>query len=160
MKRKVTITLGIVAGLVVLGIAYFAVLSATAKRPDNLGATDGKLASCPSSPNCVCSQGDPGDAEHFIEPLTYSGTAEEAMKRLEEVVTGMPRTNVVAQQDNYLHAEFTSALFRYVDDVEFLVVPDPGQIHVRSASRVGHSDLGANRERVEAIRTAFNAQQN
>jgi len=157
---KLKVTAGIIVGLIVLGIGYFAVLSATAKRPDNLGATDGKLAACPDKPNCVCSQGDPADAGHFIEPLPYSGTADEAIARLEQVISEMPRTNVVKREDNYLHIEFTSALFRYTDDVEFLVDSEQNQIHVRSASRVGHSDLDANRTRVEAIRTALQSPAN
>jgi uncharacterized protein (DUF1499 family) len=155
--KKLKVTLGVIAGLVVLGIAYFAILSMTARRPDNLGARGGKLAACPSSPNCVCSQGDPADAEHFIAALDFSGTPADALQRLHKVVTAMPRTNVVTQGDDYMHVEFTSTLFRYVDDVEFVVDEPAHQIHVRSASRVGHSDLGANRKRVEAIRANFEA---
>lgn len=73
------------------------------------------------------------------------------MERLKSIVAGMPRAKVVSSTDRYLHAEFTSALFRFVDDVEFLIDPDAKQIHFRSASRVGYSDLGANRRRMEAI---------
>ena len=67
----------------------------------------------------------------------------------------MPRTKVVRQDERYLHAEFTSALFRFVDDVELLLDADAGVVHVRSASRIRYSDMGANRRRVEAIRSAF-----
>lgn len=77
------------------------------------------------------------------------------MQRLRQIVNAMPRTRVVATTDDYLHVEFTSALLRFVDDVEFRVDVDAGVIHVRSASRVGRYDFGVNRRRVEAIRDAF-----
>lgn len=134
----------------VLGLA---VLSATAKRPALLGVINGRLAECPSAPNCVSSQAaDPG---HQIAPLKFEGGAVEALQRLKQVLGTIPRLKIVTEQDNYLHAEATSLLFRFVDDVEFLVDPQAGVIHCRSASRVGHSDLGVNRARIEQIRKAF-----
>ncbi len=128
-------------------------LSCSSKRPANIGIRDGKLAPCPESPNCVSSMA--GDEAHFIEPLSYTGSAEEARERLIETVKSMKRTKIVAEDENYIHAEFTSAIFRFVDDVEFLFDRDANRIHVRSASRVGHSDLGVNRKRVEEIRNKF-----
>jgi len=119
-------------------------------RPANLGTHDGKLAPCPSSPNCVSSQS-PDDA-HRIAPLTYSGWAADAMKKLTSIVQTFPRTSVITVSNSYLHAEFTSAIFRFVDDLEFLVDDTAKVIHVRSASRLGTSDLGVNRKRVEQIR--------
>jgi len=119
-------------------------------RPANLGTHDGKLAPCPSSPNCVSSQS-PDDA-HRIAPLTYSGRAADAMKKLTAIIQTFPRTSVITVSDSYLHAEFTSGLFRFVDDVEFLVDNTAKVIHVRSASRMGYSDLGVNRKRIEQIR--------
>ncbi len=126
------------------------------QRPSNLGVKDGKLAPCPTSPNCVVSQGIP-DAGHAIAPLPYSGDATSAMQRLEAVVKAMPRTAIVEKTDTYLYAEFTSQLMGYVDDVEFYLDPTESVIHVRSASRLGESDLGVNRKRVEAIRSALSA---
>ena len=119
-------------------------------RPANLGTHDGKLAPCPSSPNCVSSQS-PDDA-HRIAPLTYSGRDADAMKKLTSIVQTFPRTSVITVSDSYLHAEFTSAIFRFVDDLEFLVDDTEKVIHVRSASRMGYSDLGMNRKRIEQIR--------
>jgi len=124
-------------------------------RPANLGTHDGKLAPCPSSPNCVSSQS-PDDA-HRIAPLTYSGRAADAMKKLTAIIQTFPRTSVITVSDSYLHAEFTSAIFRFVDDMEFLVDDTVKVIHVRSASRMGYSDLGVNRKRVEEIRRLWNA---
>lgn len=126
------------------------------QRPSNLGVTDGQLSPCPSSPNCVVSQGNP-DAEHGIAPLVYSGDAPSALAKLESVIQAMPRTAIINKTDTYLYAEFTSKLMGYVDDVEFYLDPEASVIHVRSASRLGQSDLGVNRKRVEEIREAFSA---
>ncbi len=131
----------------------FAVLSLTSRRPSNLGVTSGRLAPCPSSPNCVCSQ--EGDPAHHTEPIAYSG--EDPVGRLAGVIAAMPRAKLVTKTDDYLHAEFTSLVFRFVDDVEFQVDRRAKLIHCRSASRAGHSDLGVNRRRIEAVRQAFDA---
>jgi uncharacterized protein (DUF1499 family) len=144
----------VVAACVALGgVAVLAVLSAVARRPANLGVHDGRLADCADTPNCVCSQAD--DAAHRVEPLPYQGRPAEAMARLRAVLDAQPRTRVVTSAENYLHAECTSLLFRFVDDVEFLLDPTAGVIHCRSASRAGRGDLGVNRRRIEAIRLAF-----
>lgn len=124
------------------------------QRPSTLGVKDGQLSPCPSSPNCVVSQGNP-DAEHAIDPIAYSGEATSALAKLEAVITEMPRTAIIEKNDTYLYAEFTSKLMGYVDDVEFYLDPAESVIQVRSASRLGQSDLGANRKRIEAIRAAF-----
>ena len=125
------------------------------QRPNTLGVKNGKLTSCPQSPNCVVSQGEE-DAEHAIAPLPYSGDRSSAMARLIAVVQAMPRTEIIQQTDNYLYAEFTSQLMGFVDDVEFYLPDAAGVIHVRSASRLGESDLGVNRQRIEAIRSQLN----
>ncbi|HSM83806.1 MAG TPA: DUF1499 domain-containing protein [Nodosilinea sp.] len=125
-------------------------------RPTNLGVKEGKLAPCPGSPNCVVSQG-AADAEHAIAPLPYSGDPAQAMAQLVAIVTAMPRTTIVESTDNYLYAEFATKLMGFVDDVEFYLDPAESVIQVRSASRLGKSDLGVNRQRVEAIRQALTA---
>jgi uncharacterized protein (DUF1499 family) len=130
-----------------------ALFSFSGTRPTNIGVTDGKLLACPDSPNCVSSQ--ETDAEHKIAPLTYTGDPVKAMTDLKAVIASMPRTKIVTAEGNYLYAEFTSALMGYVDDVEFYLNADKGTIEVRSASRLGQSDLGANRDRVESIRAQF-----
>ena len=122
-------------------------------RPSQIGAVAGQLAACPDSPNCVSSQST--DPKHAIAPLRYEGPEEKAWKRLIEAVSGMKRSRIVVAGERYLRAEFTSALFGFVDDVEFLLDEGAGVIHVRSASRVGYSDLGVNRRRVEEVRTRF-----
>lgn len=121
------------------------------KRPKRLGVKEGRLGDGPNKPNWVCSHTE--RKSHHIQPLAFSGSADEAFARLKKVVLGMPRTELIREEPNYLYVEFTTGLMRYVDDVEFY--NDGKSIHVRSASRIGYSDLNANRKRVEAIRQAF-----
>jgi len=130
-------------------------LCCTGSKPSGLGVSDGKLSPCPDSPNCVSSRS--SDEKHFIPPLRYTGSLAEARERLIRTINSMKRTNITRAEDRYLHAEFTSAVFRFVDDVEFLFDDSEKVIHVRSASRIGYSDFGVNRKRVETIRTRYQA---
>jgi uncharacterized protein (DUF1499 family) len=123
------------------------------KRPDSLGVKEGKLAPCKRSPNCVSSQADPADREHYIAPIVFKGGALEAMAAVRKAVEGMERATVVRHESGYLYAEFRSKLLRFVDDVEFAADGKSGLIHVRSASRLGRRDFGVNRARVEALRS-------
>jgi uncharacterized protein (DUF1499 family) len=129
------------------------VAGCTGSRPMNLGVHDGKLAPCPASPNCVSSQST--DKDHAVEPFPFSGAPAEAMADLKKVLSRMPRARIVTTTETYLHAEFTSALFRFVDDVEFWCDESARTIHLRSASRVGNSDLGVNRKRIESLTVAM-----
>ena len=117
---------------------------------DSAGDRDGALAPCPASRNCVSSQA--ADERHRVAPLTFTGTASEAMTRLAAILLELPRITIVAADGVYLRAESRSAIFRFVDDVEFLADEAAKVIHVRSASRLGSSDLGVNRRRVESVR--------
>jgi len=119
------------------------------KRPGNLGVREGKLAPCKRSPNCVCSQANPADAEHYIAPL--HGT----MDAVAKAVAGFPRASVIERRNDYLYAEFRSRLLRYVDDVEFFF--DGRVLQVRSCSRLGRRDFGVNRKRIEALRSLIEA---
>jgi len=112
-----------------------------------------KLATCPSSPNCVSSAATADG--HRIEPIRFTGTPDAALARLRSVIEGMTRARVTRADGDSLHAEFTSWLLRFVDDVDCVVDAAAGVIHIRSASCVGYSDLGVNRKRVETIRAAF-----
>lgn len=115
------------------------------KRPNNLGVKDGKLTPCPGTPNCVNSQSD--NPQSKIEPL-----ASVAIADLKKVIESMEGAKIIEQTDNYLYAEFKTKLMGFVDDVEFFVDPRENVTHVRSASRLGKSDLGVNRKRIELIR--------
>ncbi len=118
-------------------------------------AFESRLKPPPRTPNCVSSLADPGDRGHWIAPLDIAGEPAEAMNRIRALIEGMPRVRIEIAQDDYLHAVFTTAVFRWKDDLEVQIDPDAGVAHVRSASRVGSSDLGVNRKRVEAIRAAL-----
>ncbi len=120
-----------------------------------LGIVDGRLALCPNKPNCVSSQAAASDKKHFIEALTYSGEPAQARERLDRAIAGMKHARVVVREANYWRAEFTSALWRFVDDVEFLFDDNARRIDIRSASRVGYGDFGVNRRRIEEIRHRF-----
>jgi uncharacterized protein (DUF1499 family) len=119
------------------------------KRPDNLGVRDGRLAPCKRSPNCVSSQADPADHEHYVAPILGSIAAARS------AVDSLPRTRVIAAEENYLYAEFRTRLLRYVDDVELYF--DGRVLQVRSCSRLGRRDFGVNRKRVEDLRALIEA---
>jgi len=111
------------------------------------------ITPCGTAPNCVSS--DATDEGHAIEALKFTGPAAKAWRAAKEALLSLPRTKIINENDRTLHAECTSALFRFVDDVEFELRAEQGIIAVRSASRVGYSDLGVNRRRIESVRAAF-----
>jgi uncharacterized protein (DUF1499 family) len=131
-----------------------ALLTACAgERPQNLGLRDGVLTSCPASPNCVSSYAT--DERHRIAPLSFSGDPEVAFNRLKQLLSQRGDVTVVAEQVGYLRVELHTRLF--VDDGEFLLDRERQVIQVRSASRLGYSDLGKNRSRLEEIRQSLAA---
>ena len=123
------------------------------RRPSNLGVKDGRLAPCKRTPNCVSSQADAADREHYIAPLAFRGS----MQDLRRAVESMERARLISAERNYLYAEFRTKLMRYVDDVELYYDEKQGVVHVRSASRLGRRDFGVNRKRVEALRALIQA---
>lgn len=118
-----------------------------------LGVQEGHLSACPSSPNCVVSQG--GDESHKIAPIAYTGDRDTTRDLLIKVLGVVPRTEIVAQTDDYIRAKSTSRLMGFVDDTEFYLPVDESVIHLRAAARLGESDLGVNRRRLEQIRLAL-----
>ena len=130
--------------------------------PADLGLREGKLKRPSKTPNSVSSQADlwPGDAQQDyarIAPLALVGSGPETMARLKTVVQAQPGAEVVKAEGDYLYAIFTTRLMKYTDDVEFWFDPAQQVVQVRSASRLGRGDLGANRARVEAVRAALQA---
>ena len=119
------------------------------KRPDDIGVVDGRLAPPKRTPNCVSSQADPADHEHYIAPLAFRGD----FSSVAAAVAGMRGATVIKREGNYLYAEYRTPIMRYVDDVELLYDPQAGVVHVRSASRLGRRDFGVNRNRIEALRS-------
>ncbi|MBA4368803.1 MAG: DUF1499 domain-containing protein [Desulfobacterium sp.] len=130
-------------------------VSCAGQRPVNLGVQSGRLSDCPSKPNCVNSQA--MDDDHAIAPFQYKGKKKAAFNRLKKVVESFERTTIIEEKENYLSVECKSAIMGFVDDVEFYF-PEENVIHVRSASRLGYSDLGVNRKRVEQLRKLFDAE--
>lgn len=122
------------------------------KRPDNLGLSEGRLAPPKRTPNCVSSQADPADAEHYIAPIAFKGDAIAALAAARKAIESMQGSTVIRHEGAYLYAEYRSKLLRFVDDVEFAFDEKAGVLHVRSASRLGRRDFGVNRARVEALR--------
>jgi len=127
--------------------------SCAGMRPTHLGVHDSALRPCPSSPNCVSS--DAGDPAHRVAALELAAPAAEAWRAARDAVASLPRTVIVTETPDYLHAECSSAIFGFVDDLELHLRPAEGVIAVRSASRLGYGDLGVNRRRVEALRAAL-----
>jgi uncharacterized protein (DUF1499 family) len=125
------------------------------KRPTNLGVKDGKLALPIPKPNNVSSQAGIADRAHYVAPFKFNGDPAAAFQRLVALVRAQPRAGVVTQDDKYLHAEFSTPLMGFVDDVEFLLAAEQRVIHVRSAARLGYADFGVNRKRVETLRAQF-----
>ena len=124
------------------------------RPPADLGVRDGRLKAPSATANSVSSQALlwPGREAAQIEPLPLRGSGPETIARLKSVVEAMPGAKVVEVRGDYLYAQFTTRLMKYVDDTEFWVDPAAGVVQVRSASRLGEKDFNVNRERVEAIR--------
>lgn len=125
----------------------------TSTQPDNIGVSAGKLANCPSTPNCVVSQG--ADTDHAIAPIPYTTDLATARQNLVNILGVVPRTQIVQQSDDYILAFSESRLMGFVDDSEFYFPKGENVIQVRAAARLGESDLGVNRRRLEQIRLAF-----
>jgi len=146
------ITLLVLLSLIVVAAFSMGVYS---HNPPELGLVHGKLSPCPDKPNCVYSEDDTANAQNRIQPLSTVGMENAAAWA--NLINAVKASGGSIQQysDTYLHATFTSSLFHFVDDVEARLDADNGTIHIRSASRVGHSDLGMNRKRVEKIRLEY-----
>lgn len=137
--------------LIAMVAAYFSVLGMKSRSGAPPGLVDGQLQKCGPEPNSVCSA--PGnDSAHTVAPLPLIPVAE--LTGLIEQAGGV----VVIRQEGYIASEFRSGLFGFVDDVELLVDPQAQRLHVRSASRVGYSDMGVNRERVAELRALIERQ--
>jgi uncharacterized protein (DUF1499 family) len=137
--------------IVLMSILSSILAACAGERPDHLGVRDGRLAECPGSPNCVSSQA--VDEGHRIAPLVFSDDPGPAFARLKQTLALRGDTTITEEGPGYLRVEFRTAFF--VDDGEFLLDGQQRWIQVRSASRLGYSDLGKNRRRLEAIRRQF-----
>ena len=145
MTGKITIALIAATIAFVIGVRMIA---NRAPRPDRLGVVGGKLQACPETPNCASSY-------EGLLPYTYSGDTGAARSALVDVLQDWPRTTIVREDTDYLHVEFRSRVFNFIDDGEFYFPEEGSVIHYRSAARTGHSDLGANEQRMAAIGEAL-----
>lgn len=140
-KLSIFIIIGCLAGLFIA--------AHVSPAPENLGINGGKLSLCPDSPNCVSSQESRGS--HSVPPIKASGTTDQVMTKIQTGITAMGG-KIITRNGPYLHAEFRSKWIRYVDDLECIFDESAGKIDIRSASRLGYSDLEVNRKRVEELR--------
>ena len=132
------------------GLVMAVILTSTAcASVENIGMTEGKLAPCPDSPNCVSTQSE--EKGHAMKPLPYLQTREASREKILSILKGMKRTEIVKLTESYIHAECRTALWRFIDDVEFFLDETARVVHFRSASRVGYYDFGLNRRRMKKI---------
>lgn len=140
--------------LAISGVIIFFALRWLVQRaspfPFNLGVEHGRLAPCPQSPNCVSTQAT--DEEHGIEPIVYEGDISAAHSTILAILQADPQFTITTNTPTYIHAEARTAVWQFIDDVEFFFDEAAGLIHFRSASRLGYGDGGVNRQRMEKIR--------
>ena len=141
----------IIVMIVVVIAVFFIYVGVSNQPPEDLGVTDGLLKPCPSSPNCVSTQAAPEDMAHYSEPIIYTGDRKETQLTIESYMLSKGNARIVSSTLGYVHFEIKSRLVGYIDDVEFYLPEADSVVHFRSASRVGHSDFGVNRERVRQI---------
>ncbi len=132
------------------GLMMAVILTATScGGGHSLGVKEGRLAPCPDSPNCVSTQSEV--KRHAMNPLPFVRTREASRERILSILKGMKRSTIVTITETYIRAEFRTALWRFVDDVEFFLDENARLVHFRSASRVGTYDFGVNRKRMKEI---------
>ncbi len=153
LKRFVVVLLIVAVMGVVLIFVLRWQIGQVSPRPTHLGVANGRLAPCPESPNCVSTY--ETDAEHGIEAMVYDGETAVAQEKLATLIQAMPNSTLITNEPGYIYAEFRSATLGFVDDIEFYFDAEAGLIHFRSASRLGYSDMGANRNRMKEIRSAY-----
>lgn len=134
--------------LIVFGLSLVAIVS-TAAGAEGSESPKSVIHPCPNKPNCVSSRAPEGPRR--MDPIRYKGSVEESRQRVLEIVRSFPRVAVVASSGNYLKVEVRSAIFSFIDDVEFEFDDAAKLVHFRSASRLGYYDFGVNRRRMEAI---------
>jgi len=148
LTRKILVVILLLAGGVI-----GALIALNLGAEPNPGWHNGRFQPCPDKPNCVCSQD--SDLAHQIGPISYQDSQPAAVEKIKAIVSGLERTELLSESEKHLHYAFTSLLFRFTDDVEFFIDDEQKMIHLRSASRVGHSDFGVNRKRMEEIKRRF-----
>ncbi len=139
-------------------VAFFVlrlVVQRLSPQPNNLGVENGRLSPCPQSPNCVSTQAT--NEEHEIAPINFDGEAATAHGKILAILQADPQFTIITDSSTYIHAEARTAVWQFIDDVEFYIDPASHLIHFRSAARLGYGDGGINRQRMEQIRAQFRA---
>lgn len=149
--KKIAIYIILLAVAIVIALFVTARMSRNGQAP---GLADGRLAHCPGPPHCVCSEY-PDAAERFVEPLEISSFSAENLTALMRAAIVESGGTVRSERADYISATYSSSLFGYVDDLEIRIDRQAGKIHFRSSSRIGYSDMGANRKRVESLKQRF-----
>ena len=108
--------------------------------PSDLGVHSGTLSPCTTPAHCA-------------RQAWASKSPEKDFKSMVAYVKEFPRTEVIEQTEHYIHAEASSALFGFVDDLELLLDISNGSIQARSVSRLGDSDLGVNANRLRELQS-------
>ena len=127
---------------------------AKSKKP--IGILNGKFHPCSKSPNCVSTHAT--DDKQKMNPIKFSGSLNEAKDKIIDIISSLKRSKIITNKENYIHAEFRTATFKFVDDVEFLFDDSEKIIHFRSRARSGYSDMGVNRKRMETIGNKYGNQ--
>jgi uncharacterized protein (DUF1499 family) len=144
----------LIAILAIVAVIALFVLGKVSETGQASGIVDGRLTRCPEKPNCVCSEYRKDD-RHFVEPLELTDQSAESGAATVRAIIIELGGEIKSERADYIAATFTSPLFRFADDLEIRIDKDVALIHFRSASRVGHGDLGANLKRVELIQARF-----
>jgi len=149
--------------LVVLALTFIFIVTrqiiipTISPAPENLGVSNGRFAPCRKTPNCVSTHADKSDKEHYIQPLKYETSQKEAYAKIIKAVQSIGgKTKIIISENVYIRVENMSPSMGYIDDLEIYFDDEAGDIHFRSASRLGYSDMGMNRKRVEQIKNNFN----
>jgi uncharacterized protein (DUF1499 family) len=145
--------IAVAVGAIGILLGRFLVIPRISPRPDNLGVTDGQLRPCPDTNNCVNSQDKSGYAE--MEPIPFRGDLDETRARMVRVINEMDRAEIVKHTTDYIHAEFKSLMWGFIDDVELYFDQANQVVHFRSASRIGRGDMGVNRDRMRDLSERF-----
>lgn len=150
-KKRVLIVVLLVTATVVWAAVRW--VNSRSRPAHAIGFSDKQLAACPDRPNCISTTAK--RPEQRIAPFLVEEAPEGALATLETIIQSMPRSRIVSSREHYLHAEFRSRIFGFVDDVEFLIDESERAIHFRAAARVGDSDFGVNRSRMDKIRARY-----
>ena len=140
-----------------LALALLIVGGCSGKRPSEIGIDTSGLRGCPQSPNCVSSEAK--DEQHAIESFRLKGDPNASWPLIQDEIVSMPRWVIVTATANYIYVECKSRIFRFIDDLELYFNASNGIVSIRSASRIGYSDFGANRRRLELLRSDLRTKQ-